>query len=215
MGGGVSLDRLHAFVQREHDRRPRVHRPGGADLRQVAPLRRIRCRVPVLRLLDRARGAAVRRTSTPGRPTARSSSALPYLLTLVAVAGRRRPDRPTRRGRPPVRPSSSVASESQPGAAWAAIRSPGIASVVDASRWPSTSRAAATRTSLLHAGFRDPRWPSRPRRRSRSCSPGEPAAAPPSRLAAGERHCVSRPPAASSGSSACAWPQSALVALGV
>ena len=55
-GRRVPLDRLRPLVHREHDRGPRLHRAGGADLRELAPVRR-RGRVPALRLLERARAA--------------------------------------------------------------------------------------------------------------------------------------------------------------
>ena len=55
----VSLDRLRRrHVRGEHDDGPRLHRARRADLRQVAPLRRVRRRAS-LRLLDRARVPAV------------------------------------------------------------------------------------------------------------------------------------------------------------
>ena len=80
----VPLDRLRRLVQREHDGRPRLHRARRPDLRQLAPVRRLRRRAP-LRLLDaRSRSALARRTPTSA---AVLFQALPYVLTLIAVAG--------------------------------------------------------------------------------------------------------------------------------
>ena len=74
-GGGV--------VHRQHDRRPRLHRARGDDLRQLAAVRHV-LRGAALRLLDRARLPAARCTRTRRR---RSSRRCPYVLTLIAVAG--------------------------------------------------------------------------------------------------------------------------------
>ncbi len=78
----VPLDRLRRIVQREHDRRPRLHRARGGDLRQVAPVRRPsrpRCSSAFER---RSRSASsARRTSRP------TLSTLPYVLTLIALVG--------------------------------------------------------------------------------------------------------------------------------
>ena len=79
----VPLARLRELVQRQHDRRARLHRPRGADLRQLAPVRR-RGRLPPVRLLERARRNFLQAYSTS---ISTLFAALPYVLTLVAVAG--------------------------------------------------------------------------------------------------------------------------------
>ena len=62
---------------------PRLHRAGGGDLRQLAAVRRLRGGAPV-RLLDRARLPALPVYSANA---ATLFQALPYVLTLIAVAG--------------------------------------------------------------------------------------------------------------------------------
>ena len=71
-GGRLPLDRLRQLVQREHDRRPRLHRARGGDLRQLAAVRRGR-RVPPVRLLERARAAPARVLRAPRRCSSRRS----------------------------------------------------------------------------------------------------------------------------------------------
>ena len=80
----LHLDRVHPLLQRGHDRWARVHRPGRADLRQLAPLRCCGGMSP-LRLLHRARPAA--RHDRGVESYAVLFQALPYVLTLIAVAG--------------------------------------------------------------------------------------------------------------------------------
>ena len=58
-GRRLPLDRLRQLVQREHDRRARLHRARRGDLRQLASVRGGR-RVPPVRLLERARAAPAR-----------------------------------------------------------------------------------------------------------------------------------------------------------
>ncbi len=56
--GRVSLGRLgQRHVHQQHDRRPRLHRPGGNDLRQLAAGRRVRRRA-ALRAVERDRATA-------------------------------------------------------------------------------------------------------------------------------------------------------------
>ena len=89
-----------ALLQREHDRRPRLHRARRADLRQVEPVRRVRRRRSCS--ASRARspsGWPVYAQALPGIDVLFRT--LPYVLTLIAVAGvigRARP--PAAVGRP-------------------------------------------------------------------------------------------------------------------
>ncbi len=78
----VPLDRLRRLVQREHDRRPRLHRSRGAHLRSVETVRRLLRRTP-LRVLERPRAVA----SEYSEQAALLFETLPYVLTLIAVAG--------------------------------------------------------------------------------------------------------------------------------
>ena len=87
-GWGLPFDRLRSFVQPGHDRGPGLHRPGGADLRKMAPLRRLRCCICC------SASSALRKQivcySSSSYSILSSSSpvpTLPYVLTLVAVAG--------------------------------------------------------------------------------------------------------------------------------
>ena len=80
----VPLDRLRRRrVHRQHDRRPRLHRARGADLRRLAAVRHV-LRGAAVRLLDRARVPSARRTRDSA---ATLFQTLPYVLTLIAVAG--------------------------------------------------------------------------------------------------------------------------------
>ncbi len=63
-GDFLSIGDGRRQLHREHDRRPRLHRPRRDDLRQLAAVRRLGRGAP-LRLLDRARLPAAR--STPPR----------------------------------------------------------------------------------------------------------------------------------------------------
>ena len=81
-GAYLSIGYGGGTLHRQHDRGPRLHRARGADLRELAAVRRL-LRGAALRLLDRARlPAAVYSASA-----ATLFQALPYVLTLVAVAG--------------------------------------------------------------------------------------------------------------------------------
>ena len=82
LGGAYLSIGFVALVQPEHDRGARVHRAGRGDLRPLAPVRRARGDAAV-RLLQRA-GAAAARVLGVG---AVLFQALPYVLTLIAVAG--------------------------------------------------------------------------------------------------------------------------------
>ena len=78
----VPVDRLPRLVQPEHDRRPRVHRARRRDLRQVAPGRRAR-----RALLFGFSSALAQRLPTFSESGAVLFQALPYVLTIIAVAG--------------------------------------------------------------------------------------------------------------------------------
>jgi general nucleoside transport system permease protein len=63
----LPLDRLHRHLQREHERRPRLHRARRGHRRQVEPVRRVR-RVPPVRLRERALDPAPARGRHLGEP---------------------------------------------------------------------------------------------------------------------------------------------------
>ena len=65
-GGAYLSIALARLLQREHDRRSRLHRARGGDLRSLAAVGRARRRAPV-RLLDRARAAAAGVLASPRR----------------------------------------------------------------------------------------------------------------------------------------------------
>ena len=82
-GRRLPLDRLRRLVQPGHDRGARVHRAGGGHLRQVAPGRRARAR----RCCSASPRALAQRLPAFSPSTAVLFQALPYVLTLIAVAG--------------------------------------------------------------------------------------------------------------------------------
>ena len=84
LGGAYLSIGFVALVQPEHDRGPRLHRAGGGDLRQVEA-RAARSRRALLFGFSSALAAAA-----AGVLASRSATlfqALPYVLTLIAVAG--------------------------------------------------------------------------------------------------------------------------------
>ena len=131
----VPLGRRRAPLRPEPDRRPRLHRARGAHLRQLAAVRRVRG-VPALRLLERARATACPRTSSRAAPTPLLFNALPYVLTLIAVAGVIGRSTPPAADRPSVRQAVAWHASGH-GAAWGVARSP-------ASRRSRRSRSRST-----------------------------------------------------------------------
>ena len=79
----VPFDRAARLVQRADDRRPRLHRAGGGDLRQLAPVRR----AWPARCLFGFSTALAQRLPAFSESAAVLFQALPYVLTLVVVAG--------------------------------------------------------------------------------------------------------------------------------
>ena len=80
---GVPVDRLRPLLLAEHDRGARVHRAGRADLRPLAAGRR--CSAP--RCCSASRSALAQRLPEFSPSAATLFQALPYVLTLIAVAG--------------------------------------------------------------------------------------------------------------------------------
>ena len=81
-GRRVPVDRLRPLVQPEHDRGARVHRAGRGDLRQVAPGGALGAA-----LLFGFSSALAQRLPAFSPSAAVLFQALPYVLTLIAVAG--------------------------------------------------------------------------------------------------------------------------------
>ena len=103
---GLPLGRLRRVVQQQHDERSRLHRAGGDDLRQVEAVGR-----PVGVLLFGFGSAMSDRVSGVNPTLGTLFEALPYVLTLVAVAGLVGPLAAAGGGRNPVREGVAMAPD--------------------------------------------------------------------------------------------------------
>ena len=126
-GRRVPRARVRELLRPEHDRRARVHRPRRPHLRELAAVRRrVAC------LLFGFSSALATSLQEYSLSVSTLFEALPYVLTLVAVAGRHRALDSAGCYRPAVRQAVAVASRGS-GAAWGSVLA-GLASGRDAPR---------------------------------------------------------------------------------
>ena len=151
-GRCVPVGRRDQRVQREHDGRPRLHRPRGRDRRQLAAFRLALLRLS-LRLLDSARVPARRRLSRLGRRNGRPRADVPVRPDARSSSRASSASR-SRRRRSAGRTRSSSVAEGGSSAAWGSL----VAGLASCATLPLA--VFLTRFSdaydLLHAGFAIP-----------------------------------------------------------